>query len=239
MTTPRAEELRGLIGEVMQSSVRALTPHHELKLAEIERTVTFRTSDGFVENFGPALVQRIAKEAPGIRLRFIPKMDKDPSSLREAKVDLETGVVGQDTGPEIRAQALFRDRFVGVVRKGHELSRGKITAARFASAHHVAFSRRGIPKGQIDLALAAKGLERQVATIVGSFSAALALARASDLVATVPERHTNALRSGLFSFALPVQIPGITVSLLWHPRLDADPVHKWIRKVSREICSGR
>ena len=35
--------------------------------------------------------------------------------------------------PEVRAQALFRDRFVGVVRMGHSLSEGKITPSRDAN----------------------------------------------------------------------------------------------------------
>ena len=68
-------------------------------------------------------------------------------------------------------------------------------------------------------ALAASGLAaRDIATIVGGFSTAVALARASDLVASVPERHTGSLRAGMFTFVLPVSTPEFTVSLLWHPR---------------------
>jgi hypothetical protein len=52
-------------------------------------------------------------------------------------------------------------------------------------------SRRGLDKGPIDDALKPFGLERAIATIVGGFSSALALARASDLIASVPERQTE------------------------------------------------
>ncbi len=72
--------------------------------------------------------------------------------------------------------------------------------------------------------------------MVAGFSAALALARASDLVATVPERHTASLRSGMHTFPLPVATPEVTVSLLWHPRLHADPAHRWLRECVRDIC---
>jgi DNA-binding transcriptional LysR family regulator len=81
------------------------------------------------------------------------------------------------------------------------------------------------------------GLERKVVTIVEGFSAALALARGSDLIASVPERHTGNLRAGMHSFALPVSMPEITVSLLWHPRLDADPAHRWLRGCVRDVCA--
>ena len=77
---------------------------------------------------------------------------------------------------------------------------------------------------------------RKIVTIVGGFSTALALARASDLIASVPERHTGNLRAGMHSFQLPVSTPEITVSLLWHPRLDADPAHRWLRALVLANC---
>ena len=51
-------------------------------------------------------------------------------------------------------------------------------------------------------------------TVVGDFSTAVALARASDLIASVPEQHTGNLRAGLHTFPLPVAAPAFTVSLL-------------------------
>ena len=77
-----------------------------------------------------------------------------------------------------------------------------------------------------------------VVTIVGGFATALALARSADLIATVPDRHTRALRAGMHSFALPVSMPEITVSLLWHPRRDADPAHRWLRGCVRDACKA-
>ncbi len=50
-------------------------------------------------------------------------------SLPGGTIDLETGVVGGARGPEVPAQALFRDRFVGVARMGHLLSQGEVTPA--------------------------------------------------------------------------------------------------------------
>jgi DNA-binding transcriptional LysR family regulator len=143
------------------------------------------------------------------------------------------------TGPEVRTQALFRDRFIGAVRKGHPLSKGKVTPARYAAGRHILVSRRALDRGPIDEALEPLGLARETATTVGGFSAALALARASDLIASVPERHTGALRGGMHSFPLPVAMPEVTVSLLWHPRLDADPAHRWLRGCVREVCTDR
>ncbi len=235
--TPRALELRARVGQLVQDGTAVLRPAETLELKKLVRAFTLRTSDGFVENFGPALIARIGKEAPGVQLRFVPKPDKDSTPLRDGSVDLETGVVGKITGPEVRTQALFRDRFVGVVRKGHPLGKGKVTPARYAAGRHVLVSRRSVDKGPIDEALELLGLERDIVTVVGGFATALALARSTDLIASVPERHTGKLRAGMHSFPLPVILPEITVSLLWHPRMDADPAHRWLRQCVREACT--
>jgi DNA-binding transcriptional LysR family regulator len=99
-------------------------------------------------------------------------------------------------------------------------------------------SRRGLDKGPIDEALQQVGLERDIVTIVGGFSTALALARASELIASVPERHTGILRAKMHSFPLPFPAPEITISLLWHPRLDADPAHRWLRGLVLDSCAS-
>ncbi|MEW6706506.1 MAG: LysR family transcriptional regulator [Pseudomonadota bacterium] len=236
--SPRALELRERVRQIVQEAESALRPARALDLRRLVRTFTLRTSDGFVETYGPGLIKRLGEQAPGVRLRFVPKTDRDSTPLRDGSVDLETGVVGKATGPEVRAQALLRDRFVGVVRKDHPLCKGKVTAARYAAGRHVAVSRRSSDRGLIDEALAPLGLQRELAAVVGGFSAALALARATDLIATVPERHTRGLRDGMFSFALPMATPEITVSLLWHPRLDADAAHRWLRGCVRAVCAA-
>jgi DNA-binding transcriptional LysR family regulator len=234
--TPRALELRERVGQLVQDGQAVLRPTEKLDLKQLARTFTLRTSDGFAESFGPNLIARVGKEAPGVRLRFVQKPDRDSTPLRDGSVDLETGIVGKAIGPEVRAQALFRDRFIGVVRKGHALSKGKITPARYAAGRHILVSRRGLDRGPIDEALMPLALKREIVTIVGGFSTALALARACDLIASVPERHTANLRTGMHSFPLPVSMPEVTVSLLWHPRLDADPAHRWLRGCVRDAC---
>ncbi|MEP7367980.1 MAG: LysR family transcriptional regulator [Acidobacteriota bacterium] len=236
--TPRAIELRARVGQLVQEAEAVLRPAEMLNLKQLIRTFTLRTREGFVENFGPKLIARAGAEAPGVRLCFVQKPNKESTPLREGLVDLETGVVGQATGPEVRAQALFRDRFIGVVRKGHPLSRGRVTPSRYARGKHIGVSRRGLAGGPIDEAMAPFGLEREIVTIVGGFSTALALAHASYLIASVPERQTGKLREGMHSFPLPFPSPEVTISLLWHPRLDADPAHRWLRRLVLETCAA-
>ena len=235
--TPRALDLRARVSQLVQDTQSVLRPAETPDLKQLVRTFALRTSEGFAENFGPDLIARTSLEAPGVRLRFVQKLDKDSTPLREGTIDLETGVIASTMGPELRAQALFRDRFVGVVRLGHPLSKDVINPARYATGRHIGIVRQGLEMGAIDEAMHALGLEREIATMVGGFSTAVAISRSSDLIASVPERHTGNLRAGMHTFALPFTTPEFTVSLLWHPRFHADPAHRWLRGVVLEICS--
>ncbi|MFC7616392.1 LysR family transcriptional regulator [Actinokineospora soli] len=233
--TPRALELRDRVRGLVHEAQEVLRPARPPDLATLERTFTLRTGDGFVERFGPELVAVVGAEAPGVRLWFLRKAGKD-SALRDGGVDLETGVL-DDPPPDIVSAPLFTDRFVGVVRPEHPLATGEVTAARYAGARHVHVSRRGRAEGLVDEAMAPA--TRDVVAVVDGFGAALALARAADLVATVPERHTEGLRHGMRAFALPFRAPEVAVSLSWHARLDADPAHRWLRDRVAAVCSTR
>ena len=41
------------------------------------------------------------------------------------------------------------------------------------------------------------------------------------------------------AFQLPVQVEAFTISLFWHPRLEADPAHRWLRALVLEVCKGK
>jgi DNA-binding transcriptional LysR family regulator len=237
--SPRAIELRERVALLVQDANAVLRPAEAIDLRQLTHTFTLRTSEGFVETFGPDILDRVSAEAPRVRLRFVQKPQKDSAPLREGGVDLETGVVDKTIGPEVRTAALFRDRLVGVVRAGHPLSKGPVTATRYAGGKHISVSRGAPGTDPIDETLAQLGLEREtVAFLEGGFAAALALARSSQLIVAVPEHHTAKLRTGMNSFALPFTIAEFTVSLLWHPRLDADVAHRWLRTCVREVCAA-
>ncbi|MFM9935649.1 MAG: LysR family transcriptional regulator [Novosphingobium sp.] len=236
VATPRALELRDAANALVTEGHTLLRPAAAIDLRAVSRTFTLRTSDGFMENFASALFDRVSKEAPGVRLNFLQKLDKDSTLLRQGSVDLETAVVEASMGPELRAQALFRDRLVGVIGPRHPLAGMTITAEAYAMAHHVIVSRSGFDEDAVDLPFLPMGLNRQVVSSVSGFAAAMTLARQSDLMATVPDLHTAALREGMHTFPLPFRASGFTVSMVWHPRMDADAVHRWLRGCVRQAC---
>lgn len=234
--TPRALDLRSQVGPIVDGARAILRPAEKLDLATLERRFVLRTSEGFVETFGPRLIARMREEAPGVTLQFVAKPDKESTPLRDGEVDLETGVIDTTTAPEMRAVSLFEDRWVGVARDGHPVLDRRVTPKRYGEAQHVQILRRGLHSSEVDEAARSAGAERRIGIVVNGFASAIALARDTDLVATVPERHTEGLRRGVQTFALPFSIPGFTISMLWHPRMDGDLAHRWLRSCLRGAC---
>jgi DNA-binding transcriptional LysR family regulator len=238
--TPRALELRGRVRDLLEEVQSVLRPEGASDLTALTRSFTIRASDYVAGVFGPALQAIAAREAPQITLRFTEQGKEDVGALREGRIDLEVGVLGE-TGPEIRAQVLTRDHFVAVVRKGHPILKGRITAKLFAAAAHISASRRGRTEGPIDQGLAALGLSRQVQFVVPSFYVALLVAASSDMVAAVPSSIAEtAKRHGLAiaSFELPVETPEVVIAQVWHPRFDRDAGHSWLRQAMRKALAG-
>jgi len=241
--TPRAAALRREVSALTQSVRGVLQPADDaFDPAGLDRIFTIRANESFVETFAARLVAVVAAAAPKLRLHFTPKPDKSVTPLREGQIDLDIGVLGGDAGPEVRVQALCRDRFLGVARDGHPLFDAEITAERYAGFGHVVSARRSPRDGPVDAALAALGLKRRVATVVQSFPAALAVVCRSDLLSHAPESYLASVmefRGGLRTFPLPVKMEAFTVSQMWHPRMEADPAHRWLRGVILETCGTR
>jgi DNA-binding transcriptional LysR family regulator len=241
--TPRAEELRREVGALSQAVRHVLQPADEgFDPKTLDRVFTIRANESFAETFAAGLVSAAAEAAPKVRLNFVPKPDKDTAPLRGGAIDLDIGVLGGEAGPELRIQTLARDRFLGVARAGHPLFDGAITLQRYAEYGHVVSSRHGRFQGPVDAALAPLGVARRVAVVVQSFPAALAIVSRSDLLSAAPASYLAAVmefRSGLRTFPLPIETEPITVSLMWHPRMDADPGHRWLRGLIQEKCADR
>lgn len=237
--TPRATQMRDEVAALVDSANALLRPAEKLDVSRVSRRFILRCSEGFVETFGPRLLTRIATEAPGITLQFVTKLDKDSAPLRQGEADFETGVVDKKTAPELITRPLFHDHWIAAVRKGHPLASTRMRARLLSEGQHVVVARRGLQDDDIEAAFQQMGVQRRIATVVNGFSAALALARNSDLIATVPARHTEGLRAGMQEVNLPVRLRPFHISLLWHPRMNGDLAHRWLREALRTVCTLR
>ncbi|MFK0165082.1 LysR family transcriptional regulator [Rhizobium sp. NPDC090279] len=239
-----AETLRDRVHAVTQDARAILRPAAgELDVATLETTFSIRVSEAFLELVSAPLAAAITQAAPRVRVRFALKPDKEPHMLREGLIDLEIGVLGVPA-PELRTRLLLRDRLVGVAREGHPLLKGgDVTAEHYAACSHVAASRSGEFAEAVDDALERKNLKREIRVVVPGFPDAMRIAASTDFVAAVPvsclgnsKVNEPAAALGIRSFELPFETPEILVAAIWHPRVDADPAHQWLRDIVARVC---
>ncbi|MFF8725400.1 LysR family transcriptional regulator [Streptomyces sp. NPDC015171] len=234
--TPHALAVRAEVSAVVERARALFAPGRDTDLRTVTRTFTILGHDATAATHGAALFARAAREAPGIRLRFLGESHVDAPFLRQGTADLEVGVIDSDA-PEVRVETVCEDRMLGAVRAGHPLLDGEVTPERFAGeAAHLIVSRRGRVRGPIDDALAGLGLERRVVATVGTYLASLFVLRETDLIGLINRAGRElAVTLGLVPFEIPLPLPAIRLGFAWHPRHDADPAHAWLRGCVREL----
>ena len=83
---------------------------------------------------------------------------------------------------------------------------------------------------------------RRVSLITANFHSALFAVADSNLILPLMPRHMLPIveRLGLqfTSFELPLPVDSVEVFQAWHPRLDNDHAHKWLRRMLKDMCSA-
>ena len=204
-----------------------------------ERTYRLVGTDYVHAVVAPVLEHRIRQSAPGAKLAFLPF---DPTTLwhtlEDDKVDLAlaTGMAL----PEARTRTALREAFRVILRHGHPLLARDLTLDAFCAARHILISPEGGGfVGIADKVLQKSGLRRSVTVSLPSFLLAPAFVSNSDALCLVPARLAALYAGTVASCPPPLELPGFEVDMLWHPRRQNDPAHRWFRsqvlEVSRQI----
>jgi DNA-binding transcriptional LysR family regulator len=106
-----------------------------------------------------------------------------------------------------------------------------MTLERFCHYDHVLVSPTGGSfEGPTDLALARLKSRRKVRYSVPSFLLIPEILQTDDLVALVPSRLLQGNDKRTVLLKPPIQVPGFDVIAVWHPRVDKDSAHRWLRR---------
>ncbi|MEO0602776.1 MAG: LysR family transcriptional regulator [Myxococcota bacterium] len=227
--TPRARLLEPRVRDVLERIEGVVRRDADFVPERLERTFRVGATD-YAELFVIAgLSARLGTLAPGVTLYSLPG-GRIAGRLRDGELDLAIGVY-RDLPPDVHEQTLFMERFVCVVRAHHPVLDEPWTLEAFVSLGHVLIAPGGVPHGAVDRALEPLGHHRRIVRTVGSFLAAPELVATSDHVLTVAERVARraAPALGLVVLDPPLPLRGYGLSMVWHRRDHADPVHQWLR----------
>lgn len=236
--TPRAEQLAGPVGQALAMLHAGLNQRTTFDAATERRSMTIGMTDIGEIVFLPALVQRLAREAPRITLSTVRNTAVNlRDDMASGQVDLAIGLL-----PQLKAgffqRRLFRQHYVCLFRAGHALgARRRLSLQDFRSAEHLVVVAAGTGHGRVDELIRRAGIERTVRLTVPHFVGVGHILQGTDLVATVTEKLAERLAGpfGLTYRPHPVKLPEAAINAFWHAKAHRSPAHQWLRRVVFEL----
>lgn len=231
--TPFAEQLAEPVGYALAMIHSGLNQQSDFDPAKLNRPVTIGMTDIGEIVFLPALVERLAREAPGATLNTVRNTAVNlRDDMESGKVDLAIGLL-----PQLKAgffqRRLFRQRYVCIFRQGHVLDRKRLSLAELQSAQHLVIVSAGTGHGQVDELLRRAGVERTTRLTIPHFVSVGHILQRTDLIATVPDKLADRLAEpfGLTHRPHPVALPEISINAFWHAKVHRSPANQWLRSV--------
>src|SRR5687767_3932697 len=234
--TPFARELAEPVRQALALLESALAHGPGFDPATATRAFRFYMSDLGQIEFLPPLVERVQREAPGVRLEAVALEVEDiADALAAGALDLAVGFL-PGLGAPVRRQALFKDPYLCLMRADHPIA--SLTKKRFLEASHALVTYRGGHR-VIEEALERAGLARRIALRVPHFTVVPMVLERTDLILTLPARVARVYerRGRLKALPPPVPIPPAEVALHWHERFEPDPGNRWLRELMLELYS--
>lgn len=227
---------------------QAIGPQVRQVLADIQETLfakevfdpataheSFRiaTNDYVEATISANLIQQLTRQAPAIQIR-ISGIDKDAAlvALDNNQIDCWIGA-GLDLKPWHIHEELYQEEFVCVVRSESPLA--ELSLEEYVGRSHILVSLRDDFQGVVDQYLQQQQQSRRVIWSTSHFLTVPLMLANSDCVALLPKRMAEqcAQKMGLKLLPPPLDVPGFSVSMIWHQRHNNRPQHQWLRSQLR------
>ncbi|HEU4404357.1 MAG TPA: LysR family transcriptional regulator [Polyangiaceae bacterium] len=231
--TARAEAMAAPLRQALSDVRAAVRAGATFEPRSSKRRFVIATVDYVEFRVIPRALKVLRREAPGISIAIEPPGPRLGARLESGAVDLAIGAASVPATGTLLRRSLGREGFVVLGRAGHPGLRRPLTLASYAALSHVLISPGGTPGGPVDDLLARHGLKREAVLCLSHFVTAPFLAARSDLVVTAPVGLANEARRYLELTIVPAppEIAAVESHMVWHPRSQHDPAHRWLREL--------
>jgi len=240
LPTPRAEALAGPVKNLLASAQSLVAPE-VFYPAVAETTIKICGSDYLQYAVISPLIKAIRKVAPKIRVLVAPRPDANTLADLFTRGEMDLCISSREVVlPDLTARLLFRDQYICVGRKGHPLKPRKISVRQLCAFDHLLVDPTGTSfSGVVDTILSKSLYRRRVVVAVPTFHFLFDILGSGDFIAFVPEGLLRKRRSDLRIFETDLALPAIEVLASWHPRLNGDAQHKWLRDLLVKVANAQ
>jgi LysR family transcriptional regulator, nod-box dependent transcriptional activator len=245
--TPLAESLVAPLRTTLLHFQSTLQTRPSFDPSVSRRNFTLAMSDYGSFVLMPALLSRLASEAPQVECTVEPITEATINRVNNGEVDLfvtvdscELALRQSETARDLKMRSLFDDDFVCVIDGGHPMVGEVLTRETYAVLPHVRVRLGPQLDNLVEQACRRAGLELNIAATVPSFSSTLFTLTGTRMIATVQRRLARRLASslGLRILECPIEIRPLRQILMWHARADFDPAHQYLRRAFAESVAA-
>jgi DNA-binding transcriptional LysR family regulator len=232
--TPRARELAGTVRQLLGGLEQSLNSAANFEPATCQRAFTIAMREAHEGTFLTAMIDVIARDAPGIGLATV-RIDR-----RDVEDDLQSGDldlavdVALPVSADVRRHRLNAEPLVVLARREHPSVRGNLDLATYLALEHVLVTGRRHGRGTEDAALQSLNRSRHIRMRCQQHAAANEVVSRSDLLATMPRSYAEQVNRSIGNQMLPFpgDAPTLELFMYWHANVDADPAHRWFRELA-------
>lgn len=229
--TAQAQALYAPVRQALQLLQTGLGPQTGFDLAS-EHVFRLAMNDYAQASLLPHLLPRIQALAPGVVLS-VQDDDADslPRRLATGALDLAIDYL-HFSDADLRYQPLMEEQLVVIGRPGHPAFAGGLTLADYQDAAHVSLLTRAGRGSPLEIVLGSSRVRRRVQVHVPSFLAIPEIVARTNLLGSIPPRLAEhcARLYPLEIAPMPVSVPGIEVSMIWHRQQELSPGLAWLRE---------
>jgi len=243
--TSRAQALEPALRRAIEAIEGVLSEPAAFDPARAAFDFRISGTDFFASLLMPSLVLRLCAAAPGVRVQLVDLVpDNHIDALVRFDVDLALIPLADFPG-WIAHEALFREHFTVIARKGHPALSGVAPGGAlpldvFCRLGHVLCSPEGRFHGLCDVTLARIGRSRRVVATVPVFEGVISIVKGSDLIALVPQAlaRARAEAGGFTLYRPPMPVEPPLLCMAWQRRRSDDATHCWMRAQVRAALSA-
>lgn len=229
--TPQAHTLYGPVRQALQLLRTGLGPQESI---DLEADLTFRISmnDYAQAVFLPSLLARIHAVAPRLVLSVqVDEADTLVHRLKTGELDLAIDYLHFDDD-NLLYQPLGEQELVVIARREHPVCKGGLSLEQYEACHHVSVHSRAGRGSPLEIVLGSAKVRRKVQLYVPHYLAIPALVAGSDLLGTVPRQLAEhmARQYDLALLPMPMAMPAVQVSLIWHKQQDMAVGLRWLKE---------